>query len=148
VLSRARARGLSRFVKSGFMVGMGEGDDEVYETLSDLHRAGAQVVTIGQYLRPSARHAPVARYVNPGQFSEYERMGRDLGFAFVASGPLVRSSYHAAEGFVQARLRPASTSALASERDDPGSTGRAESGGAPAHGPAVVEPSTLVRSGR
>ena len=109
VLSRARARGLSRFVKSGFMVGMGEGDEEVYETLSDLYRAGAQVVTIGQYLRPSARHAPVVRYVNPDQFSEYERMGRDLGFAFVASGPLVRSSYHAAEGFVQARLRPASS---------------------------------------
>jgi len=148
VLSLARARGLSRFVKSGFMVGLGEGDDEVYETLSDLYRAGAEIVTIGQYLRPSARHAPVVRYVEPERFSEYERVGRELGFAFVASGPLVRSSYHAAEGFVAARLRPASSHPARVEDGDLGTTDRTEAGVTPAHGPAVVEPSALVRSRR
>jgi lipoic acid synthetase len=108
VLSFAKSEAPQRFVKSSLMVGIGETDDEVYESLEDLRRAGVDIVTLGQYLRPTPKHAPVARYVEPERFAEYQRVAEGLGFAFVASGPLVRSSYHAAEGFVQARLRPAS----------------------------------------
>jgi len=73
---------------------------------------------VGQYLRPTQKHAPVQRFVTPEEFAEYERAGYELGFAFVASGPLVRSSYHAAEGFVQARLAPgANTGAQWAQRD-------------------------------
>ncbi|HEY6555707.1 MAG TPA: lipoyl synthase [Polyangiaceae bacterium] len=108
VLSFAKAEAPHCFVKSSLMVGIGETDTEVRESLEDLRRAGVDIVTLGQYLRPTPKHAPVARYVEPERFAEYERVAQELGFAFVASGPLVRSSYHAAEGFVQARLRPAS----------------------------------------
>jgi lipoyl synthase len=106
VLAHAKQRAPARFVKSSIMVGIGESDDEVLDTLADLRAAGTDVVTLGQYLRPTDKHAPVARYVDPEQFAAFERAGYALGFVFVASGPLVRSSYHAAEGFVQARLRP------------------------------------------
>ena len=74
--------------------------------MRDLRAAGVDILTLGQYLRPTPKHAPVERYVPPAQFDEYARLGREMGFAFIASGPLVRSSYHAAEGFVEARLRP------------------------------------------
>ena len=106
VLAHAKARAPERMVKSSIMVGIGETDDEVLETLSDLRSAGTDIVTLGQYLRPTAKHAPVARYVEPETFARYERAANELGFQFVASGPLVRSSYHAAEAFVDARLRP------------------------------------------
>src|SRR5690606_36006943 len=97
------------FVKSSIMVGMGEEDDEVVETMRDLRSVGVDIVTLGQYLRPTPKHAPVHRFVPPEQFEEYARVGYELGFQFVASGPLVRSSYHAAEGFVEARLRSSGT---------------------------------------
>ncbi len=118
VLRYAKERAPERFVKSSIMVGMGEEDDEVVETLRDLRSVGIDIVTLGQYLRPTPKHAPVHRFVTPEQFEEYARIGRDLGFRFVASGPLVRSSYHAAEGFVAAQLRPESQAAEgeASER--------------------------------
>jgi lipoic acid synthetase len=103
VLRQARADGRCRFVKSSLMVGAGETDDEVAETLAELQGAGVQIVTLGQYLRPTERHLPVARYVAPEKFSAYARIARSLGFAFVASDPLVRSSYHAAEAFVWAQ---------------------------------------------
>jgi len=106
VLRHAKRRAPERFVKSSVMVGIGERDEEVFETLRDLRDAGVDVVTIGQYLRPSPKHATVARYVEPAQFDAWATMGNELGFAYVASGPLVRSSYHAAEAFVQAKLRP------------------------------------------
>ncbi|HEY4157901.1 MAG TPA: lipoyl synthase [Polyangiaceae bacterium] len=106
VLRHAKERAPARFVKSSIMVGIGETDAEVLETLADLRAAGTDIVTLGQYLRPTPKHAPVARYVEPERFDEFARAGREMGFAFVASGPLVRSSYHAAEGFVQARLEP------------------------------------------
>ena len=95
------------------MVGVGETDDEVLATMRDLRDAGVDILTLGQYLRPTPKHAPVERYVPPEQFDEYARAGREMGFAFIASGPLVRSSYHAAEGFVEARLRPQDASASA-----------------------------------
>lgn len=106
VLAYAKERAPDRLTKSSIMVGVGETDDEVLETLRNLREVGVDVVTLGQYLRPTPKHAAVARYVEPSQFAEYERAGLELGFCFVASGPLVRSSYHAAEAFVGARLRP------------------------------------------
>jgi lipoic acid synthetase len=104
VLRRAHADGGARFVKSSLMVGVGETDDEVLETLADLRAAGARIATLGQYLQPTSRHAPVARYVSPGQFTAYACAAQRLGFSFAAAAPLVRSSYRAAEAFVRAQL--------------------------------------------
>ncbi len=81
--------------KSGFMVGLGEKVEEVKQLLDDLYKHQVQVVTIGQYLQPSREHIPVKEYVHPDIFEEYRRYGEELGFIFVESGPLVRSSYHA-----------------------------------------------------
>ena len=106
MLRYAKERARGRYVKSSIMVGIGETDDEVLETLADLRKAGVDIVTLGQYLRPTPKHAPVERYVEPETFARYEREANALGFAFVASGPLVRSSYHAAEGFVAAQINP------------------------------------------
>jgi lipoyl synthase len=83
--------------KSGLMVGLGEEWDEVVETLRDLRTAGCQIVTIGQYLRPSLANLPMSRYYAPAEFAELKRIGMELGFGHVESGPLVRSSYHAHE---------------------------------------------------
>jgi lipoic acid synthetase len=106
VLEHAKRRAPERFVKSSIMVGIGETDDEVVETMRDLRAVGVDVVTLGQYLRPSPKHAPVARYVEPERFDEWARLGREMGFGYVASGPLVRSSYHAAEAFVLGGGKP------------------------------------------
>lgn len=84
-------------IKSGLMVGLGETPEEVGEALGDLADAGCSVVTIGQYLRPSPEHLPVARYVPPEEFEQFERMGLERGLRRVLSGPFVRSSYRAAE---------------------------------------------------
>lgn len=84
------------------MVGMGESDEEIYQTLQDLKTAGVRAVTLGQYLRPSKMHMNVHRYVSPEEFAEYERRAReDFGFDMVASGPLVRSSYKAGELYLE-----------------------------------------------
>ena len=83
--------------KSGLMVGLGEEPEEVEEVLADLRAAGVEIVTIGQYLRPSAAHLPVAEFVEPAVFERYAAAARDLGFGGVASAPFVRSSYHAGE---------------------------------------------------
>ncbi len=84
------------YTKSGMMLGLGETHDEVVQTLKDLRAAGVSAVTIGQYLRPTTdRHLPVVEYVHPDRFAEYEKIGEDLGFLFVASAPFVRSSYNA-----------------------------------------------------
>ncbi|MDF1837659.1 MAG: lipoyl synthase [Planctomycetota bacterium] len=91
------------FTKSSLMVGIGETEDEIGEALTMLRDAGVDFLTVGQYLRPTPNHAPVKRWVTPEQFQAYEALGRDLGFAYVASGPLVRSSYKAGE-FFAARL--------------------------------------------
>ena len=85
----------SRLTKSGFMVGLGETDDEVRALLRDLRSAGVDVVTIGQYLQPTRRNLPVAAYIEPGQFAAWRDYGLSLGFRMVFSGPLVRSSYMA-----------------------------------------------------
>lgn len=94
-------------VKSGLMVGLGETDAEIIETMGDLHKAGVELLTIGQYLAPSATHAPVMRFVPPAQFKEFENVGREMGFLNVAAGPLVRSSYMAESQFLAAPKRGA-----------------------------------------
>jgi len=85
------------YTKSGLMLGLGETKDEVVKTLRDLRAIGVDAVTIGQYLRPTMRHLPVAEYIHPDVFKEYEAIGDEIGFAFVASGPFIRSSYNAIE---------------------------------------------------
>lgn len=85
------------FTKSGIMVGLGEKEEEVIETLKDLREAGCDFLTIGQYLAPSAAHHPVIEYIHPNTFEKYKEEALKLGFLFVASGPFVRSSYNAAE---------------------------------------------------
>lgn len=81
--------------KSGIMVGLGEAKEEVLQVLADLHAHKVDMVTIGQYLQPSREHLPVERFVHPDEFAEYARIGKEMGFHHVASGPMVRSSYHA-----------------------------------------------------
>jgi lipoic acid synthetase len=111
VLTWAKQRSPETMTKSSIMVGIGETDDEVLDTMRDLRSIGVDVVTIGQYLRPTPKHAPVDRYVEPVRFDAFAREGRAMGFAFVASGPLVRSSYKAAEVFVRSALRAGSPEA-------------------------------------
>ncbi|HEX5365289.1 MAG TPA: lipoyl synthase [Acidimicrobiales bacterium] len=93
VLARAKEAGLT--TKSGLIVGMGEDDDEVASTLADLRAVGVDIVTIGQYLRPTTHHLPVARWVEPATFERYARVGEAMGIPHVESSPLTRSSYHA-----------------------------------------------------
>ena len=99
VLAAAKGDGSPVAVKSGLMVGLGETDDEVETVLLDLRRVGVDIVTIGQYLRPTREHAPVARYVPPDVFAAYEACAREMGFPTVYSGVFVRSSFHAEEVF-------------------------------------------------
>jgi lipoyl synthase len=96
VLGRARAAGL--VTKSGLILGMGETDAEVRAAMADLRAVGVDILTIGQYLRPSADHVPVVKWWHPDEFAALRAYGESLGFAHVESGPLVRSSYHAREG--------------------------------------------------
>ncbi|WP_426574982.1 lipoyl synthase [Aquihabitans sp. McL0605] len=93
VLARAKAAGLT--TKSSIIVGMGETFDELVGTLTDLRAVGVDIVTIGQYLRPTTNHLPVARWVTPEEFAELKRIGEALGIGHVESSPLTRSSYHA-----------------------------------------------------
>lgn len=81
--------------KSGIMLGLGETEEEVLETMHDLREVGVQIMTIGQYLQPTKKHLPVSEYITPEQFQRYNKIGLSLGFRHVESGPLVRSSYHA-----------------------------------------------------
>ncbi|MGB3049481.1 MAG: lipoyl synthase [Polyangiales bacterium] len=103
VLVAAKELGAS-IVKTSLMVGLGEERDEVLSAMQLLRDADVDVLTIGQYLRPTKRHASVQRYVEPAEFEDYEKVGLDMGFRFVASGPLVRSSYRAAEVFLTGTL--------------------------------------------
>ena len=104
VLEIAKAAKPSLLTKTSIMLGVGEQQDEVRATLRDLRSSGVDVVTFGQYLIPSKRHMPVARYVTPEEFEEWRREGEAAGFLYVASGPLVRSSYKAGEFFMEAAL--------------------------------------------
>ena len=97
LLSRARAMRPGVVTKSGMMVGLGETREELVETMRDLRSVGCDFLTIGQYLRPSKKHVAVSRWYTPEEFQDLRRQGEALGFKHVASGPLVRSSYHAEE---------------------------------------------------
>ncbi len=81
--------------KSGIMLGLGETEQEIYETMDDLRKAGCDVLTMGQYLQPTPKHLPVVEFIRPEVFAVYKQVGLEKGFRFVESGPLVRSSYHA-----------------------------------------------------
>jgi lipoic acid synthetase len=104
VLARMKAEFPAVFTKSSIMVGLGESAAEVEEAMRDLRAVGVDVLTLGQYLRPSAWHLPVVEFVTPEAFARYEQLGRAHGFRYVASGPLVRSSYRAGELFVKGML--------------------------------------------
>ena len=95
LFGRASRHDTRPLTKSGMMLGLGETLDEVRRTMADLHRAGAKLLTLGQYLRPSPRHLPVVRYVPPDEFRALAAEGAAIGFRHVEAGPLVRSSYHA-----------------------------------------------------
>jgi lipoic acid synthetase len=95
VLKKVKEIDPAIYTKSGIMLGLGETKEEVVKTLQDLRDIGVDAVTIGQYLRPTIRHLPVVEYIHPDAFKEYEAVGERLGFAFVASGPFIRSSYNA-----------------------------------------------------
>ncbi|HMY19089.1 MAG TPA: lipoyl synthase [Polyangium sp.] len=113
----AQSRGLSgQLSKSSIMVGVGETDDEVIEAMRDLRGVGVDVVTLGQYLRPTPKHLEVERFVPPETFAMYEREALAMGFVYVASGPLVRSSYRAAEVFLRGILRAGGAQEASEER--------------------------------
>ena len=97
LLAQAKALDPAMVTKSGIIVGMGEARDEVAETMRDLRQVDCDLLTIGQYLRPSQKHIPVDRFYTPAEFDDLRRIGEAMGFKHVASGPLVRSSYHADE---------------------------------------------------
>ena len=94
VLEYLKKQGIKR-TKSGIMLGLGETEEEIIETMQDLRNVNVDVMTIGQYLQPSPKHLPVERYPHPDEFKKYEKIGLEMGFKFVESGALVRSSYHA-----------------------------------------------------
>jgi len=93
VLFRLKKGGMR--TKSGVMLGLGETDEEVIETMQDLRAVGVDILTLGQYLQPTPKHLPVAEFVTPERFEKYQQLGMEMGFRYVESGPLVRSSYHA-----------------------------------------------------
>jgi len=97
VLKRMKEIAPEIVTKSGIMLGLGETEPEIFQTMDDLREAGVQVLTMGQYLRPTPQHLPVVEYVHPDTFKLYREIAEKKGFEHVASGPLVRSSYHAAD---------------------------------------------------
>ncbi len=103
LLDGVKTRDPSMFTKSGIMVGLGEGREEVMQVMDDLRAAGVDFLTIGQYLQPSRKHAPIDRFVTPDEFKAYERMAYAKGFSMVSSAPLTRSSYHAGDDFAKLR---------------------------------------------
>ncbi len=104
VLARMKGEFPDVVTKSSVMVGLGENAAEVEQAMQDLRGVGVEVLTLGQYLRPSAWHLPVVEFVTPDAFAAYEARGRELGFRYVASGPLVRSSYRAGELFMKGMI--------------------------------------------
>jgi len=105
LLACAKKAAPGRPVKSGVMVGLGETEAELVEVFEDLARCGVDILTVGQYLRPSVRHLPIARYYAPEEFAALRKAAYGLGFAHVEAGPLVRSSYHAAESEIRASVQ-------------------------------------------
>jgi lipoic acid synthetase len=94
-LANAKKLNPKQITKSGIMVGLGETTEEVLETMLDLRAVGVDILTVGQYLQPTKEHAPIERYYTPEEFAEFKRVGLAMGFRWVESAPLVRSSYNA-----------------------------------------------------
>lgn len=105
VLEFVKTKNSSIYTKSSIMLGLGEDKTEILNTLKDLRSVGCDVITFGQYLRPRKRHLPVERYVPPEEFKEWKQTAEEMGFAYCASGPLVRSSYRAGEFFMSALIK-------------------------------------------
>ena len=105
VLKHIKQEDSSVYSKSSIMLGLGEIESDVVKTMEDLRRADVDILTLGQYLRPSKGHIPVSEYVSPERFEHYKHLADDLGFLYVASGPFVRSSYRAGEFFLEALIR-------------------------------------------
>ncbi len=116
LLDRVKQVDPSIFTKSGVMVGLGEEKGEVYEVMDDMRSADIDFLTIGQYLQPTPRHAPVARFVTPDEFDAYQQMARGKGFLMVSASPLTRSSYHAGDDFAQMRAAREAQLASANKR--------------------------------
>jgi lipoic acid synthetase len=102
LLKQAKLFSGGLLTKSGLMLGLGEARAEVFEVMADLRQAGCDLLTIGQYLPPSLKHHKVVRYIPPEEFEQYQNRGREMGFLSVISGPLMRSSFHAAETYLSA----------------------------------------------
>ena len=116
LLRRVKEWGYTSFTKSGVILGMGETRDELLQTMTDLRSVDCDILTLGQYLRPGADYHPIDRYYTPQEFAELKRVGLEMGFKYVESGPLVRSSYHADEQAqavraIRARIVPAAKTA-------------------------------------
>lgn len=105
VLADAKEINPNLITKSSIMLGLGETDAEIEQTLEDLRAVGVDCVTLGQYMQPTARHLKVIEYVEPSKFKQWETRGNELGFLYTASGPLVRSSYKAGEFFITSILK-------------------------------------------
>ncbi|MBI5775101.1 MAG: lipoyl synthase [Verrucomicrobia bacterium] len=97
VLAKVKARRPGIHTKSGLMLGLGETENELFEAMADLRRANCDILTLGQYLQPTLKHLPVVEFIRPEKFAEYKLVAEEMEFIHVASGPLVRSSYHADE---------------------------------------------------
>ncbi|MCO5143842.1 MAG: lipoyl synthase [Oligoflexia bacterium] len=104
VLKNAKEIDSNVVTKSSIMLGLGEAEEEVVQAMKDCLDVGVEIFTLGQYLRPTTRHLEVKDFIHPDQFAKYQKIGMDLGFRYVASGPLVRSSYRAGEFFIKAFL--------------------------------------------
>ncbi|HET9217772.1 MAG TPA: lipoyl synthase [Terriglobia bacterium] len=102
ILKAAKQMNPKMFIKTGIMVGLGEDSREVYEIMDDAANAGVDIFTVGQYLRPSPKHAEIMKYYHPDEFAQFREFGQRLGLRWVFAGPLVRSSYHAEDVFSQA----------------------------------------------
>lgn len=105
VLREAKEINPTLVTKSSIMLGLGETDEEIEQTMKDLRSVGVDCLTLGQYMQPTTRHLKVIEYVEPSKFKHWELKGNDLGFLYTASGPLVRSSYKAGEFFITSILR-------------------------------------------
>lgn len=115
VLEFVKSHDSTRFTKSSIMLGLGEADEEIRQTLRDLRTVGCDVVTFGQYLQPKKRHLPVEEFVTPAKFKEWQTEAEAMGFLYVASGPLVRSSYRAGEFFMKGVIEKQRQSARSAE---------------------------------
>jgi lipoic acid synthetase len=103
LLERVKERDPAQFTKSGLMVGLGETKAELMQVMDDMRSAGVDFITIGQYLQPTRKHAPIDRFVSPDEFKTLEAIARAKGFLMVSASPLTRSSHHAGEDFAQLR---------------------------------------------